>query len=127
MAPILILFFLFNGKFTVDTLYGNEGSDFLLGDYGLLQFNTSAPNLYGMISIETLNCAPDEGGDKNSLFGNNGDGKKQNNLPRMPHAMQFLTDDSFLFLPQTYSWVEGTLTTMLRATRETMWLLETVY
>ena len=58
-----------------DELHGNDGSDFILGDFGELTFNQSSPNLYGIRSIESLNCAEGEGGGINDIYGNHGDGK----------------------------------------------------
>jgi len=60
-----------------DTLHGNDGSDFILGDYGVLEFNTSAPSLYGIRMIETLNCAQGEGGAENNIYGHGGDGEEK--------------------------------------------------
>jgi len=56
-----------------DTLYGNGDSDLMLGDYGVLEFDPAGPNLYGLHSIMSLNCAQGEGGGRNTLYGEGGD------------------------------------------------------
>ena len=50
-----------------DKLYGNNGSDFIFGDFALLTFDELAPNLYGILSIDSLNCT--EGGGTNEAYG----------------------------------------------------------
>ena len=52
---------------TPDKLYGNNGSDFIFGDFALLTFDELAPNLYGILSIDSLNCT--EGGGTNEAYG----------------------------------------------------------
>lgn len=50
-----------------DSLYGNDGSDFIFTDFAELVYDEMAPNLYGIRSIDSLNCT--EGGDRNIAHG----------------------------------------------------------
>jgi Ca2+-binding RTX toxin-like protein len=44
-----------------DVLYGNEGPDIIATDFAVIRFNSSHPNLYGVVSIDTVNCSIDGG------------------------------------------------------------------
>ena len=51
---------IFGGGGEGDELHGNNGSDFILGDFGLLIFDvndTLSKNLYGIRSIDSYNCS----------------------------------------------------------------------
>ena len=58
---------------------GNEGQDIILGDFGVMELNPSAPwlgsarNLGGVLSIDSLECLQDAG--SNEMYGHDGDGK----------------------------------------------------
>lgn len=67
---------IFGGGGQLDKLNGDGGSDFLFGDFGIAQFASNAPNgnLFGMLSIDSLNCTTDGGG-RNIINGSSGNGK----------------------------------------------------
>ena len=56
-----------------DYIEGNEGQDIILGDFGVIKLNPFAPNLGGVLSIDSLDCLQDTEGNK--LFGHDGDGE----------------------------------------------------
>lgn len=59
-----------------DVMFGNEGSDILLGGFGELVFDDSDNGtLYGLRSIESLNCS-NSNDEMNEIYGNHGDGKR---------------------------------------------------
>ena len=53
-----------------DTIEGNEGADICFGDFGMIAFNVSLPNLQGLTSIVAANCS--EGG-PDTIYGNEDD------------------------------------------------------
>ena len=80
---------IFGGGGENDTLVGNHGSDFLFGDFADVAFNQFAPegNLFGILSMESLNCSENVG--INDMFGNDGDGKLCSRL-----SYYFITDSA---------------------------------
>ena len=67
---------IFRGGGQLDKLNGDGGSDFLFGDFGVVRFASNAPNgsLFGMLSIDSLNCTTNGGG-RNNINGSSGNGK----------------------------------------------------
>jgi len=59
----------------LDVLNGDDGSDLLFGDFGVIHLasNASNGNLFGILSIDSLNCT--RGGGNNNIYGNTGNGK----------------------------------------------------
>jgi hypothetical protein len=58
-----------------DTIDGGIGSDLMLGDFGVIHLtsNASNGNLFGILSIDSLDCI--QGGGSNTIYGNEGNGK----------------------------------------------------
>ena len=56
-----------------DKTFGNDGNDIIFGDFGEVILDVSAPSMYGVVSIDSLNCT--EGGGMNTVIGGMGDGK----------------------------------------------------
>ena len=50
-----------------DELHGADEQDYILGDFGVIVFDESLPNLYGILSIDSLNCT--DGGGINVISG----------------------------------------------------------
>ena len=67
---------IFGGGGQLDKLNGDGGSDFLFGDFGVVRFASNAPNgsLFGMLSIDSLNCTTN-GGEINNINRSSGNGK----------------------------------------------------
>ena len=110
-----------------DTIYGGAGSDLLFGDFGVIHLasNASNGNLFGILSIDSLDCS--QGGGRNKIYGNTGNGK----------YLVFLAEPSSLkLLPyknpctnqlQTSLLVEVAAATTWRVIPEMIWPLETVH
>ena len=111
----------------LDVLNGDDGSDLLFGDFGVIHLasNASNGNLFGILSIDSLDCS--QGGGRNKIYGNTGNGK----------YLVFLAEPSSLkLLPyknpctnqlQTSLLVEVAAATTWRVIPEMIWPLETVH
>lgn len=51
---------LIGGGGDLDELYGHNSSDIIIGDSVLIFFDEEAPNLYGLLSIDSHNCTEGE-------------------------------------------------------------------
>jgi hypothetical protein len=117
----------------IDFLNGDEGSDLLFGDFGVVHLtsNASNGNLFGILSVDSVNCTF-HGGGRNNIVGNAGNGKTRFSFLSLHLSHQVRNHQLTKYYlcinqRQTFSLAEEAAATIWRAMPEMIWPLGTVH